>query len=45
VKEFKTHRAAVDFDTGLENSFVFSAIDNIVLPQRMRNWFYDAHVE
>jgi hypothetical protein len=31
VKAFKTHRAAVNFDTGLVNSFVSSAVEDVVL--------------
>lgn len=31
MKEYKTHRAAVDFDAGFVRSFVSSAIENVVL--------------
>ena len=30
MKEFKTHRAAVDFDAGFVNSFVSPAIEDLV---------------
>jgi hypothetical protein len=30
-KEFKTHRAAVDFDAGFVQSFVLPAIEDVVL--------------
>ena len=31
MKEFKTHRAAVDFDAGFVNSFVSPAIEDVVV--------------
>ncbi len=31
MKEFKTHRAAVDFDAGFVQSFVSPAIEDVVL--------------
>ncbi len=37
VKAFKTHRAAVDFDTGFVNSFVTSTVEDIVLAKNEKS--------
>jgi hypothetical protein len=37
VKAFKTHREAVDFDTGFVNSFVTSTVEDIVLAKNEKS--------